>query len=285
MSTVTWSFTTAGTQTGCPCTIWPASAVPIVASDPEAVPVELGVKFRSNSAGFISGLRYYKSAANTGTHVGHLWTASGQLVATVNFTNESASGWQQANFPSPVAITANTIYVASYHTDVGHYADDVGYFSNTGVDSGPLHALADGESGPNGVAAGGPSPTFPINGFQAGNYWVDVVFSSTTSDSTPPTVTARSPAVNATGVARGNNITATFSEDVQQSTIQFTLKNPAGATIAAVLSYNSGTRTATLNPNTNLARNTKYTATVSGAKDLSGNTMSAPVTWSFTTAP
>src|SRR5262249_62373126 len=28
---------------------------------------------------------------------------------------ESRSGWQQVNFKTPVAITANTVYVASYH--------------------------------------------------------------------------------------------------------------------------------------------------------------------------
>ena len=37
--------------------------------------IELGVKFRSDVAGFITGLRFYKGAANTGTHVGSLWTS------------------------------------------------------------------------------------------------------------------------------------------------------------------------------------------------------------------
>ena len=38
----------------------------------------------------------------------------GPSLATVTFTNESATGWQQATFSSPVPITAGTIYVASY---------------------------------------------------------------------------------------------------------------------------------------------------------------------------
>ena len=50
-----------------------------------------------------------------------------------------------------MAITANTVYVASYHTNVGHYSHDMNYFASTGVDSPPLHALADGVSGANGV--------------------------------------------------------------------------------------------------------------------------------------
>ena len=38
----------------------------------------------------------------------------GQLLASAPFTNETASGWQQVNFPAPVNIAANTTYVASY---------------------------------------------------------------------------------------------------------------------------------------------------------------------------
>ena len=55
---------------------------------------ELGVKIRSDVNGYITGLRFYKSAANTGTHVAHLWSSTGQLLATATFTGESAMGWQ-----------------------------------------------------------------------------------------------------------------------------------------------------------------------------------------------
>jgi hypothetical protein len=54
-------------------------------------------------------------------------------------------------FASPVPITANTVYVASYHTNVGHYSQDLSYFATAGVDNPPLHALANGVSGGNGV--------------------------------------------------------------------------------------------------------------------------------------
>ena len=54
----TWTFTTA--STACPCTIWSASTVPTVIEDPDTVAVELGVKFRANIDGFISGIRFYK---------------------------------------------------------------------------------------------------------------------------------------------------------------------------------------------------------------------------------
>ena len=73
-------------------------AVPITAADPDTSAVELGVKLRADVAGSICGLRFYKSSANTGTHVGRLWTNSGQLLAQGTFTNETTSGWQQVNF-------------------------------------------------------------------------------------------------------------------------------------------------------------------------------------------
>ena len=79
------------------------------------------MKFRSDSSGYITGIRFYKASTNTGTHVGNLWTSTGTRLATATFTSETASGWQQVNFATPVAITANTVYVASYHTNVGHY--------------------------------------------------------------------------------------------------------------------------------------------------------------------
>jgi len=138
--------------------------------------VELGVKFTSDTSGYITGIRFYKASTNTGTHVGHLWTSAGTLLAKATFTNETASGWQQVNFSSPVAITANTAYVASYHTSVGHYSDDQNYFATTGVNNPPLHALANGASGSNSLYAYGSASSFPNNGWNSSNYWVDVVF-------------------------------------------------------------------------------------------------------------
>jgi hypothetical protein len=74
----------------------------------EANAVELGEKFTTDTAGVISAVRFYKYAQNTGTHVGSLWSSSGTRLATVTFSGESASGWQQATFATPVAVNANT---------------------------------------------------------------------------------------------------------------------------------------------------------------------------------
>jgi len=157
-------------------TLWPGTAVPAVVDGGPDSAVELGVKFRSDVAGNITGIRFYKASANTGTHVGNLWTSTGTLLATATFTGETTSGWQQVNFATPVAITANTVYVASYHANSGHYSSDDNYFSVNGVDNPPLHALANGASGGNGVFAYGSSSVFPNQTWNARNYWVDVVW-------------------------------------------------------------------------------------------------------------
>ena len=268
--------------------IFSASATPQHPADPDTSATEVGVKFRSDVAGTITSIRFYKGSTNTGTHVGSLWTAGGTLLASATFTNETASGWQQVTFASPVAITANTVYVASYHTNVGHYAEDDNYFTS-GVDSGSLHALADGASGPNGVYAYGSTSTFPNNGYQASNYWVDVAFASGGTNTTP-TVIATSPANGTTGVATTTAVTATFNEAMNPPTIStnFTLTGPNNTSVPGSVAYNSTTNTATFTPTSPLANATTYTTTIvggtGGVKDTSGNAMAANYTWSFTTA-
>lgn len=170
----------------CPCSDWPSSATPsqIDSADPSAI--ELGVRFRSDFNGFITGIRFYKASTNTGTHIGHLWTNTGALLATATFTNETSSGWQQVNFSNPVAVTANTTYVASYYAPAGHYSDTINYFATSGADAPPLHFLANGVDGPNGLYNYG-ADSFPTNSFVSSNYWVDVVFlPSQTMPGAPP---------------------------------------------------------------------------------------------------
>src|SRR5262249_52759160 len=94
----------------------------------------------------------------------------------------------QVIFSNPVAISANTTYVASYHTN-GHYVVDQNHFSGAGVDNGPLHALRDGVDGGNGVFAYGPTSLFPNSSFLASNYWVDVVFTTSVGPTSTPTLT------------------------------------------------------------------------------------------------
>ena len=156
-------------------TIWPSTIVPATVDSGSSGPVELGVLFKADTNGTITAIRFYKSAANTGIHVGHLWSQTGALLATVTFTAETTSGWQQANFSTPVAIAANTVYVVSYQTSIGHWSVNWNYFATSGVNNPPLHALQNGSGTPDGVW--GSAGTFPAN-TNASNYWVDVVFKS-----------------------------------------------------------------------------------------------------------
>jgi hypothetical protein len=172
----TWSFTVAQqSQYNCPCSIWASSVTPSTI-DADTKAVEVGVKFRSDAAGYITGIRFYKGSTNTGTHVGSLWSRTGTLLAQATFVSESASGWQTVTFSQPVAISANTTYVASYHMNGGHYAVAANFFGTAGVDAPPLHALKSGVDGVNGVFAYNASSVFPTSSYQTSNYWVDVVF-------------------------------------------------------------------------------------------------------------
>ena len=225
------SVTVAGAE--CPCTLWASSAVPgqIEEADPNSV--ELGVKFRSDVDGLITGIRFYKGPNNTGTHVGSLWTGAGELLAQATFTGETASGWQQVDLATPVAITANTIYVASYHAPNGFYSGEDLYFANSGVDRGVLHAPQDGVSGPNGVYSYSGTPTFPSSTYRSENYWVDVVFETEAGQ------TNVAPAVTNPGtqsVAEGALLSLPIvASDAQGQVLTYALDAPvpAGMTIGA----------------------------------------------------
>src|SRR4051794_2650781 len=167
-------------------TLFDASTVPGVASESDSASVELGVVFKSDVAGQILGVRYYKSGANTGTHVGSLWDGYGRRLAGASFVNETLRGWQTVMFSTPVSVAAGTKYVASYHAPVGHYADDQGVFGH--IDKAPLHAYA-------GVYKYGTSVGYPTSTWNGSNYYVDVLFVPSDAPTPVPTV---SPTVSPT---------------------------------------------------------------------------------------
>ncbi|MDE3180460.1 MAG: DUF4082 domain-containing protein, partial [Acidobacteriota bacterium] len=165
-------------------TIFSSTSVPAEPSASDSNAIEVGVKFQSAVSGYIKGIRFYKGPANTGTHIGHLWTSTGTLLGTVTFTNETATGWQEADFAAPIAITANTTYVASYHTDTGGYGRSVDYFSNGPASNPPLAAPSASAAGGNGVFNYG-ADAFPNDTFSGSNYWVDVDFTQNAAPAPP----------------------------------------------------------------------------------------------------
>lgn len=131
----------------------------------------LGTKFTSDTGGSITGIRFYKASANTGAHVGALWSASGTKLAEGSFSGESASGWQTLTLAQPVTVTADTTYVVSYLAPNGHYSVTGAGFASA-FDNPPLHALASA----NGVYAYSGTSVFPTSTWNSTNYWVDVLF-------------------------------------------------------------------------------------------------------------
>jgi hypothetical protein len=163
------------TPPACPCTLFASSSSPTGVTGSDTNSVELGMKFTADQNGLVTGVRFYKLASNTSTHTGSLWSSSGSLLGSVTFTGESASGWQQASFTTPVPVTAGATYVVSYFTPGGRYAVDQNYFGSA-VNNGVLHSPSSGSSGGNGVYRYNATSIFPNNSYAASNYWVDVVY-------------------------------------------------------------------------------------------------------------
>jgi uncharacterized protein DUF4082/Big-like domain-containing protein/purple acid phosphatase-like protein len=272
-------FTTTSTF-GAPGSVWPATGQPGTAATTDASAVEVGVRFRPLRSGYVKGVRFFKGAGNTGTHVGTLWSNAGTQLARATFSGESAGGWQQVLFGTPVAVSAGTTYVASYYAPAGHYAFDDGYFATENTMRGVLAALADGVGGADGVYRYGAG--FPTATYHSGNYWVDVVYDSTTADTQPPRVVATSPTPGADAVAVRAGISARFSEGVVASSISVAVSTANGTIVSGSTAYDPLTATVGFTPGTALGYRTDYWATVSGARDGAGNVMS-PYSWMFTT--
>jgi Domain of unknown function (DUF4082)/Bacterial Ig-like domain/Bacterial Ig domain len=267
----------------CPCSLFGNTYVPSTTSVDDSTAYELGVKFQSNAVGWVTGVRFYKGTGNVGTHTGSLWSASGTLLATGTFTNETASGWQSLTFASPVQIAANTTYVASYYDPDGHYAVDGDLF-DWALTTPPLTALKSDYidvGGGNGVYNQG-GPGFPTSSYHGDSYGVDVIF-DTTQPPSAPSVTGVTPTAGSSSNPVTTAPTVTFSQAVVPSTASFTLTGPGGTTVAGTTSFNSADTIATFTPSAQLAAGTTYTVTVSGAQNSSGLTMTA-YSFTFTTS-
>ena len=290
-NTVTVNVTTA-LPVVCPCTVFQPTDVPTNPKENDGNSIELGFKFRTSQNGFITSIRFYKGAGTSGTHSGHLWSSDGTLLANVTFTGEGASGWQQVDFATPVAVTSGTTYVASVFSSSGDYAFSNPFFTQAVV-NGPLTALANGDDGPNGLYKYTSAPAFPTDNYQTSNYWIDVVFNTNVGpDITPPVVASISPSNGAVGVNIGSAIKINFNEAIDAATINSsTLKlfDESNTEVPSTITYANGTYAASLVPSSLLTYSKTYTVTVKGGstnpfvKDISGNALASDYRFSFTT--
>src|SRR5258708_23479669 len=148
-------------------------------------PFELGTEFTSSVAGQITAIRFWKSSSETGQHIGHIWSASGQLLASATFASETSSGWQQQSLPASLTIAANTVYVVTVNTGGIYYAA-----TTSGLAAQVVNQNLSTVVGNNGVY--GPPGQFPTQSYSHSNYFRDIVFSP---DPTPTRLSAHPPAL------------------------------------------------------------------------------------------
>jgi hypothetical protein len=162
-------------------TLWESFTRPAMSSMEAGTPIELGVAFRTSVPGLVTALRFFKAKGPVGLHVGSLWQANGERLATVTFADETEAGWQEATFETPVEVAANSILMASYFSPSGTpiFSGDSSFGGPQPVPSGsevlhlpknrPANVYRRGESG------------FPANNAGERSFWVDVVFVPTAS--------------------------------------------------------------------------------------------------------
>jgi hypothetical protein len=254
--------------------LFAANEGPTGGSIQENSPLELGMKFTASVSGTITGIRFYKAAGDTGPHTGSIWSASGTLLATISFADESASGWQTAAFSNPLQITAGTTYVASYHT-TGSYVATSGYF-NSAHTNGALTGLA----GANGVYSYGSGTTFPTSSYQSSNYWVDVVFNQSTSNTAPV-------AANDNGYTTYSNTALSIAaasllaNDTDADGDPLSITGASGG-VNGTVTFNSQTNSVTFTPVTGYTGVASFTYSIS---DGHGGTSSATVNLTVNSQP
>ena len=257
----------------CPCSIWGTSLVPYNVDTGDANAITVGVQFTTSQAMSITGVRFYKASTNTGTHVGSLWTSTGQLLTQGTFTNETASGWQTLSFPSAVAIGPGTTYVATYFAPNGHYSSTPGYFypppsppglGGSTVNSGPVSALRATGVNVNGLYNYGATNTFPTSTSSATNYWVDPIFAPLAAPGQVTGVTA-SPAFK--------GATVSWSTPTGGPPASYTITPYVNGVAQGTVSVNAPANAATI---TGLTVGTTYTFTVQATNGSGTSAVSAP---------
>ncbi|MEO7447952.1 MAG: N,N-dimethylformamidase beta subunit family domain-containing protein [Humibacillus sp.] len=169
---------TAGTGTRCPCSIFTAPGAewaPKVANKSDSNSVELGMRFRANRDGKVTGVKFYKGSLNTGVHEVSVWGTNGDRIGAGKAINESSSGWQTVVLAQPVPVKANTTYIVSYHAPNGRYSVTTSFFTSAFTRL-PLTAPASTSTALNGLYRYDSDPQMPSSSYAASNYFVDVVF-------------------------------------------------------------------------------------------------------------
>lgn len=283
---ISWSFTAAD----CPCALmsgvtpaWRQIPVRDFRPDPGPWTYELGTKVTVSETARLVALRFWKEPGETGTHVGRIWSATGTLLASVTYQDESASGWQRQPLATPLTLSPGQTYVISVSLNSMYAKTTAGLA--TQISSGPLRTVVDGANGVFNQTAG----SFPNESWQSSNYFVDGVVKLPAQAAKTPAVTTTTPASGATGLPVATAVTASFSTALDPSSVNsttFRLTDDNGSPVAAQVTYDDDTRTATLTPTAALDTGASYTARLTtGIRSDDETPLPAAVNWSFATVP
>ena len=314
MTTTSWSFTTrpdnvaptVSARSPQPDASGVAEAAVVSVTFSEPVVASSVALSLASAAGQTAGTLAYDVATRTATFTPSAPMTSGTLyTASVSGARDTAgnvmvaSSWSFTTADT-VAPTVSARSPASDATNVDPDAAVTATFSEPIVEGSVGMALSSSAGPVTGTLGYDPAtrratftPSTPMS--QATSYTVSVSgardatgnvmaaasWSFTTADNVAPTVSARSPQPDASGVAEAAAVSVTFSEPVQSASVALSLASAAGQT-AGTLAYDVATRTATFTPSAPMTSGTLYTASVSGARDTAGNVMVAS-SWSFTT--
>lgn len=103
----------------------------------------------------------------------------------------------------------------------------------------------------------------------------------TVADTTAPFISSTNPASGDSNVPINSTVSATFNEILDPSSVSASMLTITGGATGSVALTDQAL---SFNPTGNLPVNTTFTITIkAGAKDLAGNIMSAPYSWTFTT--
>jgi len=129
---------------------------------------ELGTKFTTSQAAGITKIRYYRTAGESGLHTGKIWNSSGVKLLEVNFDNETSSGWQYAELPTPFIISPGNTYIVSVNANF-EYAISQNELASS-ISNGILSTVADNNNG----VFNESTELFPTLSFNNSNYYRDI---------------------------------------------------------------------------------------------------------------
>jgi Domain of unknown function (DUF4082) len=160
-------------------TLFSDSDVSVAQESQDSAPVNLGVKFKPLSSGYIVGIRFYTFPNNKGPFLVNLWDSEGIKIAE-GFGNQNINtpGWITVYFPEEVEVSQNEIYTASYFSNTGNYSFSLNFFQQPFIAANAaLEAPESSIVGGNGVYNYN-TPTLPTLTYLDSNYWVEPIFSN-----------------------------------------------------------------------------------------------------------